>query len=206
VRNITTLFFDVGGVVLTNGWDENSRRESAKHFNLNFDDVEKRHNNIFNDFEKGNISLYEYAKEAVFYEKRNFNSEDYINFIKSKSKVFKSTLQILEKLVRDKRYFLATINNESYELNLFRINQFKLYKYFSAFFSSGFLHTRKPESLIFNIAVNVLHKDPSECLFIDDRIENIEEAASQGIQTIHLTNVDDLQNLLLGKRVNFNNK
>ena len=109
-------------------------------------------------------------------------------------------MQILEKLAGDKKYLLAAINNESYELNLFRINHFKLYKYFTSFFSSGFLNTRKPEPLIYKIALNVLHKHPSECLFIDDRIENIEEANNQGIQTIHLTDVKRLKEFIAGKR------
>ena len=197
MSNVTTLFFDVGGVVLTNGWDEKNRREGAEHFKLNFDEIEKRHKEIFFDLEKGNISLNDYIEKVIFNEKRNFSHEDFLNFIKSRTKPYESSIQILEKLSRDNKYLLATINNESYELNLFRLNHFKLYKYFSAFFSSGFLNTRKPEPLIYKIALNVLHKKSTECFFIDDRIENIEEAKKQGFRTIHLTEVRKLKDLLL---------
>ena len=203
MSNITTLLFDIGGVILTNGWDEVNRREGTEYFKLDFDETERRHNEVFTDFEKGNVSLNKYVEEVIFYKKRNFSREDFINFIKSRTKPYESSIQILEKLSKDKKYLLATINNESYELNLFRINQFKLYKYFTSFFSSGFLNTRKPEPLIFKITLNVLHKTPSECLFIDDRIENIEEAKKQGIQTIHLTDVRYLHNLLLEKVILF---
>ena len=206
MSNITTLLFDIGGVVLTNGWDEINRREGAEYFNLDLDETERRHDKIFPDFEKGNVSLNKYVEEVIFYEKRNFNREDFINFIKSRTKPYESSMQILEKLSEDKKYLLATVNNESYELNLFRINQFKLYKYFTSFFSSGFLNTRKPEPLIYKIALNVLHKAPSECLFIDDRIENIEEAEKQGMHTIHLTDVKKLKTLLLEKDIVFNSK
>jgi putative hydrolase of the HAD superfamily len=214
VNEITTLLFDIGGVVLTNGWDEESRKAAAEHFNLNFDEVEKRHNSIFFDFEKGNISLKEYTEKVIFYKKRDFSPDHYINFIKSRTKPYKSSFQILEKLsgltvslpagtgkAEDKKYLLASINNESYELNLFRINHFKLNKYFTAFFSSSFLNMRKPEPLIYKTALNILHKNAPECLFIDDRIENIEEAVKQGFQTIHLTNVDDLKDLLIQKGI-----
>lgn len=201
MSKITTLLFDVGGVILTNGWDEVNRRESAEHFNLDLDEIENRHNKIFPDFEKGNVSLNKYIEDVIFYKKRNFSREDFINFIKNRTRPYESSIQILEKLSKDKNYLLATINNESYELNLFRINQFKLYNYFTSFFSSGFLNTRKPEPLIYKIALNVLHKNPSECLFIDDRIENIEEAEKQGIQTIHLTDVKNLKTLLLEKGI-----
>jgi putative hydrolase of the HAD superfamily len=206
VSNITTLLFDIGGVILTNGWDEDNRREGAEFFELNLGEIEKRHKAVFPDFEKGNVSLNKYVDEVIFYKERNFNREDFINFIKSRTRPYDSSIQILEKLRRDKKYLLATINNESYELNLFRINHFKLYKYFISFFSSGFLNTRKPEPLIYKIALNVLHKMPSECLFIDDRIENIEEAEKQGINTIHLTDVKELKNLLLEKDITLNGR
>lgn len=206
MSDITTLLFDIGGVVLTNGWDENGRKEGAEYFKLNFDEVELRHNEIFPAFEKGNASLSKYVNEVIFYKKRNFNPGDFINFIKNRTKSYNSSIQILEELSRDKKYLLATINNESYELNLFRINQFRLYKYFAAFFSSGILNTRKPEPLIYKIALNVLHKKPQECLFIDDRIENIEEADKQGIHTIHLTDVDSLKKLLIKNNITFNSK
>ena len=201
MSNITTLLFDVGGVVLTNGWDENNRKDSAEYFKLDLNEIERRHNKIFPDFEKGNVSLNKYVDDVIFYKKRNFSREDFINFIKSRTKSYESSIQILEKLSADKKYLLATINNESYELNLFRINHFGLYKYFTSFFSSGFLNTRKPEPLIYKIALNVLHKNPSECLFIDDRIENIEEANKQGIQTIHLTDIKKLKVLFLEKGI-----
>lgn len=167
------------------------------------DEIENRHNEFFPDFEKGNVSLNKYIEDVIFYKKRNFSREDFINFIKNRTRPYESSIQILEKLSKDKNYLLATINNESYELNLFRINQFKLYNYFTSFFSSGFLNTRKPEPLIYKIALNVLHKNPSECLFIDDRIENTEEAEKQCIQTIHLTDVNNLMTLLLEKGIFF---
>ena len=206
MNKITTILFDIGGVILTNGWDEDNRREGAEFFKLNLNEIEKRHNAVFPDFEKGNVSLNEYVEDVIFFKERNFNREDFINFIKSRTRPYESSIQILEKLCLDKKYLLATINNESYELNLFRINQFKLYKYFISFFSSGFLNTRKPEPLIYKIALNVLHKNPSECLFIDDRIENIEEAEKQGMNTIHLTEVKELKNLLLEKNITLNSK
>ncbi|MFZ0452273.1 MAG: HAD family phosphatase [Ignavibacteriaceae bacterium] len=206
MSNITTLLFDIGGVILTNGWDEVNRIEAAEHFKFDFDETERRHNEIFPEFEKGNISLNKYVEKVIFYKNRNFSREDFIKFIKSRTKPYESSIQILEKLSENGNYLMAAINNESYELNLFRINNFKLYKYFTSFFSSGFLNTRKPEPLIYKIALDVLHKTPDECLFIDDRIENIEEAAKQGIQTIHLTDVKSLHNLLLEKGILLNNK
>lgn len=40
---ITTLFLDIGGVLLNNGWDHPVRRRAAKHFKLNWARMEQRH-------------------------------------------------------------------------------------------------------------------------------------------------------------------
>ena len=103
MSNITTLLFDLGGVVLTNGWDENGCREGTEYFKLNPDEIETRHNKIFPDFEKGNISLNKYVEEVIFYEKRNFSREDFINFIESRTKPYESSIKILEKLCKDNK-------------------------------------------------------------------------------------------------------
>ena len=198
---ITTLFFDLGGVVLTNGWDFYGRKAAAEHFKINLDDFEARHDKIYQDSEKGFISLNDYVDKVVFYEKRNFGKEDFIQFMKGRSKPQKNSIEVLEKLAGKGKYFLATINNESYELNQHRIQKNKLNKYFKVFFSSGFLGVRKPEPRIFQTALNVSQKKPEECLFIDDREENIEEAGKQGINTIHLPDINKLNQLLVEKGI-----
>lgn len=198
---ITTLFFDIGGVTLTNGWDHNSRIKAAEHFLINYDEFNGRHKKVFKSFEKGKVTLNDYLEKVIFFKKRNFSREDFIIFMKNQSKPYSSTLKILKKLSDEKKYFLAAINNESFELNNFRIKKFKLNKYFKAFFSSSYLHERKPETEIFNIALNVLQKKASGCLFIDDRKENIIGAKKVGLQTIHLKETEQLKKILLNKGI-----
>ena len=201
MNGITTLLFDLGGVVLTNGWDLNGRKAACQHFGLDFTKLESRHDSVFDEFEKGICTIDEYVKEVVFYENRDFEPQQFIQFMEERSSAHKGSLNILQKLADAKRYQLATLNNESYELNLIRIHQNNLEKYFSAFFSSGFLGTRKPESKIFQIALNVLQKKPSECLFIDDKLENVKAAQLMGINTIHLDDINKLEKYLLEKGI-----
>ena len=196
MKKITTIFFDIGGVCLTNGWDEISREKSAKQFSLDYEEMEERHEPVFEKFEKGKLSVDEYLNEVVFFKKRGFSKKDFIEFMYSQSHAFNSTLSILEKLSVKKKYQLATINNESRELNKYRINKFGLDKYFECFFSSCYLGVRKPEPEIFHTALHVLHKKPGDCLFIDDRKENYDSAGNSGLNSILLDEPENLRSRL----------
>jgi putative hydrolase of the HAD superfamily len=192
VREITTIFFDVGGVCLTNGWNHIAREKSTKRFSIDYEELEKRHKPVFKKFEKGKLSIDEYLNEVLFYRKRNFSKKDFIEFMFSQSRAHHSTLAILEKLRTKKKYQLATINNESRELNEYRINKFGLYKYFNCFFSSCYLGMRKPEARIFSAVLNMVHKNPGDCLYIDDREENYNSAKNLGLNTILLEKPESL--------------
>jgi putative hydrolase of the HAD superfamily len=193
VRKINTILFDVGGVCLTNGWDHISREKATVKFSLDYEEMEKRHKLLFKKFEKGKLSLGEYLKQVVFFVKRNFSKSEYIEFMHSQSKAIESTLKILEKLSKKKKYQLVTLNNESRELNKYRINKFKLTNYFECFFSSCYVGARKPEREIFYAATHILQKDPEECLFVDDREENYTAATNYGLNTILLDEPGNLQ-------------
>jgi len=193
-NNIKAIFFDVGGVCLTNGWDESSREELAQKFNLNFEQTELVHANLFEDFERGEVTLEKYIDSVYFPPESigNISRQDIISFMKDQSNGFTSTLEILKKLKQNGDYRLATINNESFTLNQYRIENFGLSQYFDNFFSSCYLHMRKPEPRIFKTVIHITQLRPNECLYIDDRIENIEAARNEGINCIHLTKVDEL--------------
>ena len=192
--NIKAIFFDVGGVCLTNGWDETSREKLAGEFNLNFNYTEEIHNNIYEDFDRGEITIEQYV-ETVYFPKgkvRDFSKQDVIQFMKNQSKSYKTTFEILAKLKQNSDYRLATINNESFALNQYRIDKFNLSFYFDYFFSSCYLHARKPDSGIFKTVLYITQLLPEHCLFIDDRIENIESARNEGFYCIHLKNIENL--------------
>ena len=196
MKRISTLFFDIGGVILTNGWDNTAREEAAKKFQIDFDEFEKKHQDYFEEFEKGNLSLVGYLDKTIFYTKRKFTRFEVIKHMQSVSQAHDKSIEILQKLSAQNKYYIASINNESYELNLYRIKKFDLEKYFSAFFSSCFLKLRKPDAEIYQNTLNILHKDPSECIFIDDREENIEGAKKVGLNAFHLDNVNNLNKIL----------
>ena len=190
---VTALFWDVGGVILSNGWDRAARAEAAKKFGLDWEDFQDRHELASPAFETGQITLDTYLQRTVFYRKRAFTREEFIAFMFAQSQEFPESRAVLSALAQTGKYFLATINNEPRELNIRRIEQFNLRREFEAFFSSCFVHIRKPDEAIYRLALEVTQRRPEECLFIDDRALNLECARQMGMRTIHFENAAQLR-------------
>jgi putative hydrolase of the HAD superfamily len=190
---IGALFWDNGGVILTNGWDRGSRNAAVEKFHLDWADFEDRHELMLDGFEKGEVSLNEYLRRVVFYRDRPFAIEEFKKFMLEQSQPFPESLEFLGKLARKKTYMMAALNNESTEINEHRIETFRLHDYFEAFFSSCYLGLRKPGAEIYQKALKISQWKPSECVMIDDRGLNLEYARELGIHTIQFQRVDQLR-------------
>jgi putative hydrolase of the HAD superfamily len=190
---ITTLFWDIGGVVLTNGWDHNSRLEAAKVFHLDPEEFRERHDLSFPAFDAGQISLDQYLGRTLFYRTRSFTREEFTEFMFAQSREHTETRAVLSECARSGKYLIASINNEPLELNDYRIQTFGLRKEFTAFFSSCYLNSRKPEETIYKIALEVTQRVPEQCVFIDDRQLNLENPRRMGMNVIHHQNASQLR-------------
>ncbi|MGC2637639.1 MAG: HAD family phosphatase [Acidobacteriaceae bacterium] len=185
---ISTILWDVGGVLLTNGWDLQQRTEVVARLGLDLAEFERRHAEVDHPWEKDEISADEYLRRVVFYEPRTFTQGEFLDAIRNESNLLAdSAIGILSELAASEHYVLATVNNESRVLNEFRLARFELLDRFDAFFSSCYLGLRKPDRRIYQIALDVLQRDPEETVFIDDRPENAAAAASLGIHAIRYT-------------------
>jgi putative hydrolase of the HAD superfamily len=193
MTEVTTLFWDVGGVILTNGWDRAAREEAARRFQLDWDDFQERHELANPEFETGQVTLDEYLHRAIFYRPRAFPRDALKAFMFAQSRPYPEVRAIVDQLARSRNYLLATINNEGLELNLYRIRQFGLRRDFSAFFSSCFLGVRKPDEAIYRLALQVTQRAPEECVFIDDRPLNLESARRMGMRAIHYQSAQQLR-------------
>jgi len=190
---ISALFWDNGGVILTNGWDRGSRNAAVEKFHLDWADFEDRHELMLDAFEKGEVSLDEYLRRVVFYRERPFTTDEFKTFMFEQSQPFPESLEFLGKLARKKTYMMAALNNESTEINEHRIETFRLHDYFEAFFSSCYLGLRKPGAEIYQKTLKITQWKPSECVMIDDRGLNLEYARELGIHTIQFQRVDQLR-------------
>jgi putative hydrolase of the HAD superfamily len=196
LTEITTLFFDLGGVLLTNGWDRHSRRHCVESFGLDYEEFRDRHEFVADAFETGRMPIGEYLERTVFYRRRDFTPEAFREAMIGESEPLPDALAIVEELAGTGRYLLATLNNESRELNQARIERFGLRRYFTAFFSSGFLGVKKPDQAIFRLALQITQRPPEECVFIDDRDLNLECAVTEGMATVHYENPGRLRHRL----------
>ena len=181
---ITTIFFDIGGVLLTDGWGHDSRRAAAEKFGLDWEEYSDRHEKVGHAIETNRMSLEQYLDRAIFYRPREFSREEFRAFIFAQSQPKPESIAIVAQLADSKNHFLATINNEVLELNLYRLEHFGLRRYFPVFFSSCFLGLRKPDEAIYRLALQVTQEAPANCIFIDDREVNLECPRELGMNTI----------------------
>ncbi len=181
---ITTLFLDIGGVLLTDGWNRRSRRKAAEHFNLDFDEMDERHHLTFDTYEVGKVSLEEYLNRIVFYKERNFTHDDFRAFMFAQSAAFPETIAAIRSLKEKYRLKLAVVSNEGRELTEHRIRTFNLHSFIDFFISSSFVHLRKPDVDIYKAALDMAQVIPDEVIYIEDRPLFVQVANGLGLHGI----------------------
>ncbi|TFE66941.1 hydrolase [Methylacidiphilum sp. Yel] len=181
---INTLFLDVGGVLLTNGWDTTGRKKAAEVFGLDPVEFEERHHLTFDTYEQGKLTLHEYLKRTVFYQNRPFSMEDFRQFMFSLSRPYPEMIELIKNLKNKYNLRLAVLSNEGRELQIYRIQKFGLYNLIDYFIVSSFVHLRKPDVDIFQLALDVSQSPPQSVLYIEDRPMFVDIARSLGIEAI----------------------
>ena len=190
---IRAIFWDVGGVLLTNAWDRTERAKAFDKFHLDPDEFHSRHELVVSLFERGKITLDEYLDRTIFYTPRSFTRDEFREFMFSLSLPYPEVLAFAQSLTDSGKYFMGTINNESRELNYYRIEKGGLRGIFRVFVSSCFVGFRKPERDIYRLALEMTQIPAQECCFIDDRALNLECAAKLGMHTIEMQKLDQLR-------------
>jgi len=201
VASIRALCWDVGGVLLTNAWDHDERDLAIQRFHLNKAEFETRHKEVVTAFEEGRNSLEQYLQQTVFYQPRTFSSEEFKRFMFTLSKPKSDVLEFARSLSR--KYLMATINNESRELNQYRIQTFALAETFDLFVSSCFVGLRKPDERIYRLALDLTQLTANQCCFVDDRAVNVESATKVGMRGILLQDLSQLKRELQNNGVEF---
>ena len=182
--SVTALFLDIGGVMLTNGWDRRSREAAAKQFNLDLDDLNDRHRMTFDTYEAGKLSLDEYLKRAVFYKDRPFTIEEFKTFMYDQSVDYPEMIDLIKALKAKYDLKIAVVNNEGRELNEHRIKTFRLNEFVDFFISSCFVHFRKPDVDIWKVALDIAQVPKEEVVYIDDRNMFVQVAEGLGLRGI----------------------
>jgi len=194
--DLRILFFDIGGILLSNGWGHESRKEAAEKFGLDYDEVNSLHNFIFNVYEIGSITLNEYLDRVIFNHPRDFVREDFKEFMYAQSKELPDMLQWLKEWKKDCGFRIISINNEGKELNDYRVQKFKLHECFDAFISSCEVKMRKPDPRIFELAMGIAQASPKQCVYFDDRIMFAKAAERLGIRSFQHTDFETTKKIL----------
>jgi putative hydrolase of the HAD superfamily len=181
---ITTLFLDIGGVLLTNGWDHTMRRKAAETFGLDYEEMNERHHLTFDTYEEGKLSLYEYLKRVIFYRERPFSLEEFREFMFSQSQPYPQMIDLVCNLKQRYRLKIAAVSNEGRELTVYRIQEFDLGSFVDFFVSSCFVHFRKPDHDMYHIALDIAQVPPEQVVYIEDRPMFVEIANELGIHGI----------------------
>ncbi len=193
---IKTVFLDIGSVLLTNGWDRKSRKLASAKFNLDYEDFEARHEDLFALYEEGKISLDYYLDKTLFYKERPFSRNEFKAFMFDQSQPYPQMIDLFAGLKEKYKFKLVSINNEGLELSVYRIKKFSLDPLFDFFVTSCFVHIRKPDENIFKLALNLSYAKPDESIFIDDRSFNVETAANLGINAFRHTDYESTKEKL----------
>jgi putative hydrolase of the HAD superfamily len=188
------ILFDIGGVLLTNGWDHRERAAIAGQFQLDVAALEAHHAKAFEPWERGELSLDEYLDAVVFYEPRSFTREVFFTAICAQSKKLTDSAEcVLDELAASNRYMLGCLNNEARETHEFRMANFGLRKYLKCTFTSCYMGLRKPDPAIYRRTLGILGAASERTIFIDDRLENVAAAAAVGMKAIQFTGADALR-------------
>jgi putative hydrolase of the HAD superfamily len=181
---ITTLFLDVGGVLLNNGWEHQSRRLAAEAFDYDFDEMEARHHIIFETHEEGKVTLNQYFNRVLFYKKRDFTFNQVKDFMFAQSFAYPKMIEYIQELKELYNLKIAVVNNEAKDLNEYRIQKFQLSKFVDFFISSCFIHLRKPDDDIFTVALNIAQVRADEVVYIENTQMFVDVASELGIRSI----------------------
>jgi putative hydrolase of the HAD superfamily len=190
---IELVLFDIGGVLGSNGWDREQRAAAVEAFGLDEEDFQYRHEETIGAFESGQMTLDEYLDVTVFCVDRTVSREDFKAFMFAQSMPWEASIAVARDLAQTRRVRLATLNNESEELNQYRIQKFGLHDIFPTFFTSCWLGVRKPMREIYERVLGMTQTDAPAVLFIDDRIQNLAPAATLGVRTLLFTTAENLR-------------
>jgi len=181
---IRTLFLDIGGVLLTNGWDHHARKRAATNFKLELAEMEDRHHLTFDTYEEGKLTLEEYLGRVVFYQKRPFTRAQFRRFMFAQSKPYPEMIELVAQLKARHGLEIVVVSNEARELNVHRIRKFKLDRVVDSFVSSCFVHIRKPDADMFRLALDISQAPARQVVYIENTPMFVQVAEGLGIRSI----------------------
>jgi len=187
---VTTLFVDIGGVLLSDGWGHTFRKLAVKEFKLNLEELEDRHGMTLETFEIGKLTLEEYLNLVVFYQPRSFTKLQFQKFMFSLSESDSKMIGLIRQLKAKYGLKIVVVSNESRELNAHRIQKFRLNEFVDSYISSCYVGLRKPDAAIFRLAFDIAQVPAERVVYIDNTQMFVQIAERLGIRGIWHTDYE----------------
>jgi putative hydrolase of the HAD superfamily len=181
---ITCVFVDIGGVLLTDGWVHDYRALAAKTFDLDPAELDMRHHQVWGSYEASALGIEDYLKLVIFYKERPFTRDQFEQFMFSQSKPYPEMIQLVRHLKIKYGLKIVVVSNEGRELNAYRIRTFKLDEFVDSFISSCFVHLRKPDPNIFRLALDIAQVPAHQVVYIENTPMFVQIAEGLGIRSI----------------------
>lgn len=192
---IKGLLLDVGGVLMTNGWDRKLRARAAEKFGIELDEMTDRHALAFDTFETGKMTFDDFLKICVFYKPRSFTIEEFVSYVKNEARLFAENVEFFKAVKKKYNLKIGLLSNEGRELAVDRIERFHLGEFADFFVMSSFVNLRKPDPEIYHLALDLMQLPQDQILYVDDRSLLIDMAKSLGFQAIWHQSLEKTQKL-----------
>ena len=200
--NISTIIFDFGGVLINLDLPQcilNFKQLGIQNIDNYLSNFGQK--DFFLDFEKGNIGTEKFREEIRKFETTALSNEQidtaWCSFL---CDIPDEKLEILTEL-KEKFRIVMLSNTNPLHIEVSAAGEFAkrgktINDFFDACYFSYEMHMAKPDAEIFLKLLEDEQVRPNECLFLDDGLKNIEQAAKLGIQTYLVKEHEDLSFLL----------
>lgn len=178
---------DIGGVLLSDGWDHPARKRAVKKFKPEAVEMEARHQMVFDTYEEGKLTENEYLDHVVFFRSRPFTRGEFRKFMFAQSTSYPDMLTLVRELKTKYRLKVIVVSNEARVLNDYRIQKFRLDDIVDAYVSSCYVHLRKPDADIFRLALDVAHTPAQQVGYVENTPMFVEIANGLGIRSVFHT-------------------
>ena len=184
------LYSDIGGVLGTNGWDTDIRHSVCTKFNLALDEVDKRHQLMFDSYERGFMKFEDYLRWVFFATPRPFSLEALRDFAFSASIPWPENIAFFQQVKKANGLKFGLISNEGQGITEYRVNTFGLREVADFIVVSHCVHMRKPDRQIWQLALDMAQVTPDECVYVDDREMFVNVAAEIGFTAFQHVDLD----------------
>lgn len=187
MKNINTIIFDLGGVLI----DWNPEYVFLKAFNGNHKKMKWFLNTIctmqWNENQDAGYPIKKATEDLIkqFPDYKTYIKMYYGNWENMLGGQITGTVKILDTLIKTKNYKVVALTNWSNETFPIAKKHFDFLQWFEGIVVSGDEKTIKPHKAIFNVTLNRFNIKAENSIFIDDNKRNIEASIRYGFNGIH---------------------